>query len=47
LPYPNKEAAKAMLKEGEKRKAEMMQQLAQANPEAAQEAMQKSLIGGH
>lgn len=47
LPFPNKETAKAQLKEAQEQKSAMMQQLAQANPEMAQEAIQKSLIGGH
>lgn len=46
LPFPNKEAAKASLKEAAEKKAAMMQQLAQANPEKAQDALEKSLIGG-
>lgn len=47
LPFPNKEAAKAQLKESQKQKAEMMQHLSQANPAEAQEAMKKQLSGGH
>lgn len=46
LPYPNKAGALADLKEREKAQAEQFQQLAQANPMEAQEALKKRLSGG-
>src|SRR3972149_3041455 len=46
LPYPNKEGAKAMLREREKQQAAAMEKLSQANPEEAQDALKKSLMGG-
>ena len=46
LPFPNKEAARAMLVEQEKRQAAQMQQLMQQNPELGEKIVQRQMMGG-
>lgn len=46
LPLPNKEAAKASLREREKNKAQQFQQLLKMNPEIAEKQIAKAMVGG-